>query len=262
MLLVASCLTAFLNARADERLFTYVQEAEVLPRGGLEFEQWLTHRRSKADGVFARWDFREELEYGLTDRLSVAGYLNFKNTYSEGVTGRTDESRFEFEGVSTELKYQLLNPNTKPIGLLLYGEGTYNGDEFELEEKLVLQKIFGEKWVAAFNVTLEEEWGFTPSNTVEELKLELTAGIAYKIDSNWSVGIEGRNHQVFEPGFDFGNRKANAWFVGPNVHYARGPWWATLTVLPQVAGRPETRWGLELDEHTRIEVRLLAGYNF
>src|SRR5881396_3522139 len=107
MLFVASLLTSFLAARADERLFTYVQEAEVLPKGGLEFEQWLTHRRGKADGVFARWDFREELEYGLTDRLSVAGYLNFKNTHSEGVTGRTDESRFEFEGISTELKYQL-----------------------------------------------------------------------------------------------------------------------------------------------------------
>src|SRR5437764_3965320 len=172
------------GVRADGRLFTYVQEAEVLPRGSLEFEQWLTDLRSKADGVFALWDFREELEYGLMDRLSVAGYLNFKNTHSEGVTGRTDESRFEFEGVSTELKYQLLNPNTKPIGLLLYGEGTYNGDEFELEQKLALQKNFGEQWVVALNVRLEEEWAFTPSGTEEELTLELTAGIAYKINSH------------------------------------------------------------------------------
>ena len=262
MLLVASCLTAFLNARADERLFTYVQEAEVLPKGGLEFEQWLTHRRGKADGVFSRWDFREELEYGLTDRLSVAGYLNFKNTHSAGVTGRTDESRFEFEGVSTELKYQLLNPNTKPVGVLLYGEATYNGDEFELEEKLVLQKNFGEKWVAAFNVTLEEEWAFTPAGTEEELALELTAGIAYKIDLHWSIGLEGRNHRVFAPGLDFSHRVADAWFVGPNVHYARSKWWATLTVLPQVHGSPDTRDGLELEEHEKIEVRLIAGINF
>src|SRR5437667_8005522 len=108
MLLVASLLTSFLAARADERLFTYVQEAEVLPRGGLEFEQWLTHRRNKADGVFARWDFREELEYGLSDRMTAAGYLNFKSTHSEGVTGLANEDSFEFEGISTELKYQVL----------------------------------------------------------------------------------------------------------------------------------------------------------
>jgi len=262
ILLVASCLAVFWTAHADERLFTYVQEAEVLPKGGLEFEQWLTHRRSKADGVFARWDFREELEYGLTDRLSVAGYLNFKNTHSEGVTGQMDESRFEFDGISTELKYQLLNPNTKPVGVLLYGEATYNGDEFELEEKLVLQKNFGEKWVAAFNVTLEEEWAFTPAGTEEELALELTAGIAYKIDLHWSIGLEGRNHRVFAPGLDFSHRVADAWFVGPNVHYARSKWWATLTVLPQVHGSPDTRDGLELEEHEKIEVRLIAGINF
>src|ERR1044071_9185350 len=250
ILLVASLVATFLSARADERLFTYVQEAEVLPKGGLEFEQWLTHRRSKADGVFARWDFREELEYGLTDRLSVAGYLNFRNTHSDGVTGRADESSFGFEGISTELKYQLLNPNTKPIGVLLYGEATYNGDEFELEQKLVLQKNFGEKWVTAFNVTLEEEWAFTPTDTEEELTLELTAGIAYKLNSHWSVGVEGRNHRVFAPGLDFSHRVANAWFVGPNVHYARDKWWATLTLLPQVHGSPETRNGLELDERS------------
>ena len=261
-LVVAALLAAFFAARADERLFTYVQEAEVLPKGGLEFEQWLTHRHSKADGVFARWDFREELEYGLTDRLSLAGYLNFKNTHSEGVTGLPDESLFEFEGVSTELKYQILNPNTKPIGLLLYGEATYNGEEFELEEKLVLQKNLGEKWVAAFNATLEQEWAYTATGTEEELSLELTAGLAYKINSHWSIGVEGRNHRVFAPGLDFSDRVANAWFVGPNVHYARANWWATLTVLPQVHGSPDTRNGLELEEHEKIEVRLITGINF
>ena len=258
-LVVGSVLAAFVAARADERLFTYVQEAEVLPKGGLEFEQWLTHRRSKADGVFARWDFREELEYGLTDRLTVAGYLNFKNTHSDGVTGRDDESVFEFEGVSTELKYQLLNPNTKPIGLLLYGEATYNGEEFELEEKLVLQKNFGEKWVAAFNVILEEEWAFTPADTEEELALELTAGIAYKLTPHWALGLEGRNVRTFP---DFDSEKSSAWFVGPALHYGSSKWWATLTVLPQVAGRPDTRSGLNLDEHERIEVRLIAGIDF
>jgi hypothetical protein len=262
--LLATLLAAFavINSNADERRFGYTYEPEVLPKGGLEFEQWLTHRRDKADGVFAQWDFREELEYGLSDRFTGAGYLNFKNTHSEGVTGRRDESLFEFEGVSTELKYQLLNPNTKPIGVLLYGEATYNGDEFELEEKLVLQKNLGEKWVAAFNVTFEEEWAFTPTDTEEELTLELTAGLAYKINSHWSVGVEGRNHRVFAPGLSFSHREADAWFVGPNLHYAGARWWATLTVLPQVHGSPDTRDGLELEEHEKIEVRLIAGINF
>jgi uncharacterized protein DUF6662 len=260
--LAAVLLTAISAVRADERLFTYVQEAEVLPKGGLEFEHWLTHRRGKADGVFSAWDFREELEYGLTDKLSVAGYLNFKSTHSEGVTGIADESSFEFEGISAELKYQLLNPNTKPVGVLLYGEATYNGHEFELEQKLVLQRTFGDKWVVAFNATLEEEWKFTPTETEEELKLELTAGASYKINSRWSVGIEGRNHREFAPGIGFDNQEHSAWFVGPNVHYGRNKWWATLTVLPQVHGSPDTKHGLQLEEHERIEVRMIVGVDF
>ena len=146
--------------------------------------------------------------------------------------------------------------------MLIYGEATYNGDEFELEEKLVLQKSWADKWLAAFNVTLEEEWIFTPANAEEELKLELTAGLAYKINSRWSVGVEGRNHRLFAPGFSFSNQEANAWFIGPNVHYAHGSWWATLTVMPQVHGSPATRHGLELEAHEKIEVRLIAGLNF
>ena len=261
-MLGAALLTPTAVVRADERLFTYVQEAEVLPKGGLEFEQWMTHRRGKADGEFSRWDFREELEYSPADKLSVAGYLNFKSTHSESVTGIDNQDRFEFEGVSTELKYQLLNPNMKPFGVLLYAEAGYNGHEFELEQKLVWQENFGEKWTVAFNATVEEQWEFAPTDTEEELKLELTAGVAYKISSRWSVGIEGRNHREFPPSIGFDNQKQSAWFVGPNVHYARNNWWATLTVLPQVHGSPSTRDGLQLKELEKIEVRLIAGVNF
>src|ERR1051325_3288746 len=164
-------LSALLSARADERLFTYTYEAEVLPKGGVEFEQWLTHRRGKENGVFSAWDFREELEFGLTDKLTSAVYLNFRNTHSDGVPGVADEDTFEFKGVSSEWKYQLLNPNTKPVGVLAYAEATYNGEEFELEEKIVLQKNFGEKWVLALNATVEQEWEFETGKTERELAL-------------------------------------------------------------------------------------------
>jgi len=252
-------LAAFLAARADERLFTYTYEAEVLPKGGVEFEQWLTHRRGKQDGVFAAWDFREEVEFGLTEKLTSALYLNFRNTHSEDVPGVVDQDKFEFKGLSSEWKYQLLNPNTKPLGVLVYAEATYDGEEFELEEKIVLQKNFGEKWVLALNATLEQEWEFEPAATERELGLELTGGLAYKLTPHWALGLEGRNVRKFP---DFDSEKSSVWFVGPAIHYGSSKWWAALTVLPQVAGRPDTRSGLNLDEHERIEVRLIAGINF
>ena len=258
-LFIASLLSAFLSARADERLFTYTYEAEVLPKGGVEFEQWLTHRRGKEDVVFSAWDFREELEFGLTEKLTSALYLNFRNTHSEDAPSVVDQDKFEFKGVSSEWKYQLLNPNTKPVGVLIYAEATYEGEEFELEEKIVLQKNFGEKWVLALNATVEQEWKFEPAATESELGLELTGGLSYKLTPHWALGLEGRNVRKFP---DFDSEKSSAWFVGPAIHYGSSKWWTTLTVLPQVAGRPDTRSGLNLDEHERIEVRLIAGINF
>ncbi|MDA1276635.1 MAG: transporter [Verrucomicrobia bacterium] len=255
-------LASFITVRADERVFTYSYEADsILPKGAMEFEQWITYKGGKEDGVFARWDIREEFEYGVTDRYTTALYLNLRNTHSDGVPGSSDLDRFQFKGISSENKYQLLSPYTDPIGLLLYGEITTDGKELELEEKLVLSKHFAEDWTAAFNLVLEEEWEFEADETEKELALELTAGLSYKLTQRWSVGLEALNVRKFH-GFSFGDRESNAYFIGPNVHYGTEKWWATLTVLPQVAGSPDTGSGLNLDAHERVEVRLIASISF
>jgi hypothetical protein len=245
---------------ADERHFTYSYEADsVLPKGHWEFEQWLTLKAGKADGEFYRWDFREEMEYGITDRLTTALYLNFSDIHSDGVPGLENEDSFEFEGVSSEWKYMLLSPHLYPIGVLLYFEATYAGEEVEIEEKLILQHNFGERWILAANIIGEQEWEFEAEGTESEGVLEFTAGLSYSINEFWSVGLEGRNHREYP---EFEEQEHSAFFLGPNIHYGNGKWWATLTVLPQIAGTPDTDSGLQLDEHERVEVRLIAGVYF
>src|SRR4026207_1688267 len=115
-------LGAALAIHADERFFTYSYEASsVLPKGGVEFEQWITYSGGKEDGNFSRWDLREELEFGITDRYTTAVYLNFRDTHSDITADPADDvDEFEFKGVSSEHKFQFLNPHTKPIGLLGY----------------------------------------------------------------------------------------------------------------------------------------------
>ena len=80
---VACGLLASRGGLADERFFTYIQDADVIPKGGWEFEQWVTYRKGYPGGDrdFNQylWDFREEMEYGFTDRLSGALYLNFSH---------------------------------------------------------------------------------------------------------------------------------------------------------------------------------------
>jgi hypothetical protein len=262
-------------ASADERLFTYTHEAEVLPKGAMEFEQWATNRFGKAKGVYSRWDIREEFEAGLTDNLSGAIYINFQSKFTSLVDEDTlsatfgtdvDTEESQFEGLNLELKYRILNPNTSPVGFLIYFEPGFGANEWETELKLVASSNLGEKWVMALNYTVEPEWSATASKQSSELNLEATLGLAYKADPKFSIGLEGRNHSEW-PDFDTptgGYQEHSAWFLGPALHVAQEKWWATLTVLPQVGAWPETIKGdgRDLNGHERVETRLIAGINF
>jgi hypothetical protein len=265
LLLAALAASTLVSARADERFFTYVYESEVLPKGGWEFEQWVTYRKGfpEGDRAFSQhlWDFREEIEYGLTERLTTALYLNFRQEQLVArETGLEDSSEFSFKGVSAEFKYQLFNPNKQPVGLALYFEPTYNGNEQELEYKILLSKNLGDHWVFAANAVYEQEWEHEEGETEKESVLEFTAGAAYRLTPNWALGLEGRYHSVYE-GLGLNDHLGTGWFVGPNVHYGSAKWWGTLTVLPQVAGHPSDG-GINHTEHQTFETRLIFGLNF
>lgn len=252
------------TAAADERHFVYSYEADVLPEDALEFEQWVTARAGREGGDFNQWEFREELEYGFTNQLTGALYLNFKDVYFHpneevGEDGEEleEEENFEFAGISAELKYQLLNPHTNPVGLVVYGEATVDSDESELEEKIILSSNFAENWVFATNVAFEQEWEYEGSETEEEGKLEITAGISYSFHPKWSAGIELRNLREYEE-LHLQGEELTAWYLGPNLHYGAATWWATLAAMPQI--------GLEgsrnLEDAERVNVRLIVGKNF
>jgi hypothetical protein len=249
-------------APADERLFTYSYEAEVLPQGGLEFEQWITNASGHASGVFSRWKTREELEYGLTDKLSASLYLNFESSY-ESLPGSAPASESSFDGVSTEWKYRLLNPDLDPLGLLLYFEPRYSGPELELEGKAVLQKNLGESWMAVLNLTLENEYGFTADAQALHGELTGSGGLACKVTPQFSVGLEGQNLRVWP---DWSSEGSSTWSLGPVLHLEQPKWWATFTVLPQVFGQPASLPGdnrfLGDDDHAKVETRLVVGLNF
>lgn len=249
--LVLSCLFAG-TALADERRFTYSYEADsVLPKGAFEFEQWATLKAGKEDGKYYQWRLREEIETGLTDRLTTALYLNLKDTYSKDVTGINDKDGTEFSGLSNEWKYMLFSPHQYPIGVLLYGEIGYDGEELELEEKLILEHIFAERWILVMNLIFEEEWKWQKKKSEKEFVISPTFGLCYIINDHWSIGLEAVNHREYP---DFGDEEHSAWFLGPNIHYGSEKWWATLAILPQVTD--------VLDEHEEVEARLITGIFF
>jgi hypothetical protein len=254
-------------ANADERKFTYVYEPEVLPKGAIEFEQWLTGKIGRDGGDYAKWIFREEFEFGLSERLTTALYLNFEDEFfspdEEDGEAEEKENGLDFKGVSSEWKYQLVNPYKNPVGVLAYVEATTDGaHEFELEEKLVLGS-YGDEWSAALNFVLEQEWENEHGETEEESAFETTAGVSRKLGTRWAAGLEALHARGYVDGVDLAEEEYSATFIGPNIHYFQERWWMTLTVMPQIHGDGDGSDGdLQLAHRERVETRLIAGVNF
>lgn len=252
-------------ARADERRFTYTYEPEVLPKGATEFEQWVTLRsqRNRAVGQenFNQWELRSAFEYGVSDRFALELYLNTKaQSFHDPATG-ADKSDFSFDGVSLEGRYMLLNPATHAVGLTLYLEPRFSGDEAEIEQKIILGQRHGQ-WKWAFNLTHAVEWEENFDET--EGEFEASFGLAYDLTPRWSLGLELRNHNELPEYEEWEN---TALFLGPVVSYRRDRWWAALSVLPQIyganfSGDPDLNHHFELEGHERVNARLIFGISF
>jgi len=266
-LTVASlCGLLALPALATERFFTYTYEPETLPKGAFEAEQWVTLRAGRNSAVgqenYYRWQFREELEYGVTDNYQVALYFNHEY---EGyhVPGGNDYSDYRQTGLSLENKYLILNPAEHKVGLALYLEPSWDWDEetFKLEQKIILGQWHGD-WKWALNLTHETEWEHDYEETVGEF--EVTAGLTRILSPRWALGLEMRHHAEIA---EYENWESYAFYLGPVLSYRRDRWWAALTVMPQIyganfEGNPDDNHYLDLDDHERVNVRLLFGISF
>jgi hypothetical protein len=254
------------TASADERRFTYSYEPETLPAGGLEFEQWVTLRSQRTSGGEVKqgnynlWEIRQELEYGVTDNYSVSLYLNTaaESFRDYSTTPPTDRSEFDFQGISIENRYMLLNPAEHAFGLTLYLEPRYSGDEAEVEEKIILGQRYG-NWKCAFNLTHATEW--TDNLHTMEGEVEASVGVARDLNHHWSVGLELRDHNELP---EYRIWENTALFAGPVVSYRQEKWWAALTVMPQIFGanfngNPGGNSWLELEAHEKLNIRLLIG---
>src|ERR1051326_425486 len=197
VLVTALCRACMETACADEKRFTYSYEPETLPQGGMEFEQWITLRTQRTKGGSVQqenynlWEIREEFEYGVSDRYSVALYLNTAAESFRDVSQSPPAkvSHFDFKGISVENRYMVINPANHPVGLTLYLEPRFSGDEAEVEQKIILGQRHGD-WKWAFNITHATEWADNLHST--EGELEVSLGLARDLNKNWSLGLEVR----------------------------------------------------------------------
>ena len=240
------------NATAHGRYFTYSYEPETMPEGAIEFEQWVTLRaRKNQKDNFNRWDIREEFEYGVTDNYTIGFYLNLKSESFRDPSTQMDMSEFKFKGISLENRYLVLNPAEHSIGLTLYLEGGYSGDEAAIEQKIIIGQRSG-NWKWAMNFIHETEW----EDNFHEKKgeVELTFGITRNLSKRWAAGIEFRNLNEIP---EYEDWEHSTFFLGPVATYRAVEWWATLTILPTIFTH---NYGDSVDHNgERMNIRLIFG---
>ncbi|MBC8126981.1 MAG: hypothetical protein H8M99_07545 [Gloeobacteraceae cyanobacterium ES-bin-144] len=242
------CLLAALalatSADAGSRRFTYSYETTTMPKGAMELESWVTWKTQKSSTPgFERFDFRNEFEYGLTDRLQLAFYFaDWRYEKSDA-----DGDRSEFRDIALEAIYNMTDPNTTPFGSALYGEIKGSDDFIELEAKLLLQKNFG-KWIFVYNVGGEIKWEDEYLN--DEAELMESAGLSYQINPSWSVGAEVL-HEIAVP--DVETIGDSGVYFGPNISWRNDRFSVAVTGLWQLT---------TLDDEPDFQLRTIFAIDF
>jgi len=261
-------------ARADDDApFAWLYTAEVAGKGEVEVEQWLTLTSDRFQERYDALAGRNELEYGASDRLSLALYANYDWTkvvpHGPGAPDAATDTT-KFTGFSGEVIYQLLNPSHDPFGLALYAEPGIGHGERALEFKLLLQKnLLDDRLVLAGNANLEYVWSRDSAAGTwdHETALEFLFGFAYRFSPGWSGGIEFANENSYAGHIFAGARaETSAFYLGPTIHYAGDEWWATLGLSGQLPwasnpGGSATVHGY-LAEAERFRLRLRVGFEF
>jgi hypothetical protein len=211
-------------AWAGARHFTYLYEAPTSAPGTVEMENWVTWRRTTDPERVGQVDFRHEFEFGVTDKFQASVYVA---DWSYARDSR--HSGFDYSDSAFELIYNFTNPVVDPVGLSIYQEIKAGDRLFELESKLIAQRNFG-PLILLYNATLEAVWQGEGLRE-REGEFQQALGASYEISPRISVGVELLHELVF-PDWCDGERIRNV-FVGPNVSYRRGNWFATITALAQ-----------------------------
>ena len=241
---------------AQDRLFTYTYQTNVLNKDVREIEVWNTVKWGRSD-FYRAFNNRLEYELGLGGDLQTAFYLNISTFSADNGTSLSSGTDLSF---SNEWKYKLSDPVANSIGSALYAEIGVGRDELELEGKLLLDKRIG-KSIHALNLVGERAFEKTFEDgkliTERETKLEADYGFSHKISNKLNLGFELREDNVIH---DSKVEYASI-FGGPGMSYNSKNYWINFTLLPQIyTFKGATMGNLELAHHEKVETRLIFSF--
>ena len=301
LLILSAVSVVASTASADERMFGYVLTTDTLPQGQLEQQDTLTAGLGKSRGDYQLYQLATGLDYGVTNELQGALFLNthLVTADRDSIAGRTSGffvprnigagssyTAARVDGVSLALKYRLLSPYKDLVGLAFAVEPTLGPADTAIEYRLIGHKTFVDDTVIwATNLALLQDWQHVTSSPVNIYAptrpggpagwnrssfLEFDTGLSVRFTENWFAGLEFRDSNEFNGPF-FQQAGSSAFFLGPNIHYGGEAIWATLTILPQLPvakayssdqAQVRAEGRIYGDEYQRVAVRLALGIQF
>lgn len=260
VLILSVLLIAASAASADPRPWTFTYDVYPAGKGNFEFEQWATWKtHKKEEKGFDRFEFREEIEFGIADNFDLAVYAP---TWNYEDSKERKGARYDSVGIEGIL---YLSKPSDAVGVALYGEINVgeSGREFEFEQKLLVHKDIG-PWSFAYNLIIEtevergerDELTGDRENEVEGV-LGHAFGISYSINKSWRVGAEAVVESIYE---DWSRYEKTTVYAGPSFAYVgngipgtKSNWWVTVTPMFQLSDR---------DDEPDFMVRMIAGIEF
>lgn len=219
MLGVVSAAMLLPLAQAEENLWVYTTGTDTRPEGSVELKISDVVRIGKNSGHYRFHDIRPEVEYGITDRLTVgASLLIFDHNYKVGADGpgpMVDTQAehggsfndTQYGGYEIEAKYNILSPYKDLIGLSVgfayERRNRYRLDGAKIDQhsyvpKVYLQKNFlDDTLVFAVTGKVEFEKRKSPGVKEDEIALDVAAGVSYRVAPKWFVGLEFRHQSDY-----------------------------------------------------------------
>lgn len=262
-LLALSLALAAGRAAAAERAFVYAEQSPVLTPGTSELEPWTTSRVGR-ERYYSELAVRLGLERGILQALQLSLFWSFERRTRDvvvddltGELGRVSEN--ELAGASLQAKYQLSDPVLDLVGSALLLETTLSPGASELAVSVALDRALRRLLVVA---NLAGAYRLVPVRDADGSELETSFVLEPRVGASWALPAGFRaGVELRAPLGLAGASDRAALFGGPALGWATDGFWATLGALPQLlafSGKsPGSR--LDLHEHERLHVRLLAG---
>jgi hypothetical protein len=257
-------------------LFGFTLGSDVNDVGEKEAESESTGRFGKGAGAYTVLSQELAVKFIPFQDFSIEPGVGAAYHDIYAVPGFDDRHQMDFDTLSLEMRYRVLNRERAPIGLTLGADphwgrideltaepvGRYGTDFWLIIDKeIVPDRIF-----AAFNLLYRPEAIRSRVTGVWEHQSQIGTSVAMvvQVQSGVLIGAEARYQRSYD-GLALDTFLGNALFIGPTFYKRfseRG--WVSAAWNAQVAGRAAVGYPgvLDLTNYERYQAKLRIGYNF